>query len=251
MRSLIPGLLALLLTPVASLAWTNATQERIAENAARLMPTSLRQVMAIHKESLLRGAREAAGRGGDADHFQNLDSGTGNLASAIETQARRVLGKLNARAPMADVIYEMGALSHFVADAQNPLVTSSREPREAEYAADFEAYVERKLDRFPLVFYGYGSPALEADDYRGFAVAALERSSRYYDWLTQDYIREGRVVTSEVFTDFSFAFGAGQLAFSHAVCDTASIWLHLWKSANGDLEGLPVQQAPVRIPAGK
>lgn len=228
-------------------AWTDSTQERIAENAARLMPPALQTVLSLHEDRLLEGARAAA-RLHQADHYQNLDTGTGNLAAAIDSQSTRVLRMLNARAPLRDVVYEMGVLSHLVADAQNPLNTSSREIREAEYAEDFERYVERKLDRFPLVFYGYRHPALDRDDYRGFALSALERSSRYYDWLVQDYLREGKLQDSDTFSDFSFAFGAGALSISHAVCDTASIWLHLWKASHGDTSNLPMTKAPVRIP---
>jgi hypothetical protein len=240
--------LSLLALAGPACAWTEHTQQRVAENAARLMPESLRTILAIHKERLLEGARSPRTPHGDGDHFQNLDTGSGSLVAAVETQSRKVLRMLNARSPMGEVVYEMGVLSHLVADAQNPLNTSSREPREADYAEDFEVYVERKLDRFPLVFYGYHSEPLAADDYRGFARGALERASRHYDWLVKDYVREGEVVTSAGFSDFSFAFGAGALAYSHAVCDTSSVWLHLWRSANGDCTDLPMKEAPVRIP---
>lgn len=231
-------------------AWTPETSRYVAENAARLMPTTLRAILYTHRESLFAGAMRPGSDEGAPEH--QIGKGTSDLRTRIRDQADLVSRMLEHRAPLRDVAREMGVLSHFIADAENPLNLSDADPREGEYALDYSRYVESNLRKFPLVFTGYHDTDLDRGDVAAFVDAIVARASRQYSRIGQDYIRQGHLVSSEVFDEFSFAFGIGALATSNAVGDTAKIWLHLWKEAGGEEDGLPYANgAPPAAPPAR
>jgi len=242
---LMAGFLAL---PAPGAAWTKDTHRYVAENAARLMPTTMRAILYTHKDSLLAGAATVGSPETSEEH--NLGGGKSDLRARILAQVQRLEVLLENRAPFREVAREMGVLSHFLADANNPLHTSESDPREGEYYHDYARYVERNLEKFPLVFSGYRAPALVDGDVAGFVDSILDRSRRRYARLGQDYFRGGKLVSSSQFDEYSFAFGIGALSTSNAVGDTAKLWLHIWEAAGGDTEGLPYADGRARAAGG-
>jgi hypothetical protein len=235
--------LVLCLVPLASQpllgAWTEKSYERVAEKSSMLMPTSLRAVLSTHKERLLEGAVAPTRLAGEAGHVED-PGGKRFLKEAILRQVQKIRRLLRDRAPFSEITFEMGVLSHYLADANHPLQTSSTDPREPEYRADYAVYLEKQMhEKYPLVFQGYGDAHLKRGDVEAFVESSIQRSRRKYPRIGQDYIRRGRLVSSKVFDEFSFAFGVGALSYSHAVGDTVKLWLFLWKEAGGDIEGLP------------
>src|SRR5438876_160744 len=77
----------------------------------------------------------------------------------------------------------------------------------------------------------------------GAAGLASAIRSRYRDdqqRLTLAYHPPGgRPVRPSDFDDRSVPFAIASLAYSHAVADVASVWIHVWRRANGDLSGTP------------
>jgi hypothetical protein len=166
------------------------------------------------------------------------------LQARIAAQAARVRMMMEGRAPLEDLAFELGVLSHYLADANHPLLASDADPREPTYRESYARYLEKQVrsDKFRVVFTGYRDASLESGDVAAFVKASRQRSGRHYSRIGQDYYRDGRLVSSDVFDEFSFAFGVGQLSYSHAVGDTAKLWLRLWMEAGGDIEGLPLSQ---------
>lgn len=231
----LPLLAMLMAAPVG--AWTPTTYRYVTENSARMMPKSLRAILYTHRADLFAGATRPGSDEGRQEHHVSPD-GRG-LRMRVIQQVYKVRGLLEARAPFDEVAREMGVLAHFVADANNPLQVSDDDPREGEYVLDYSRYVEENLGKFRLVFSGYRHPKLQAGDVEGFVDLILDRSRRHYPRIGQDYIRNGRLVSSSVFDEFSFAFGIGALATSNSVGDTARLWLWIWEGAGGDVMGLP------------
>lgn len=220
------------------LAWSPGTHQYVAENAARMMPRSLRAILYTHREALLAGASRPGSEEGSREHHMHGGE-TPDLQGRILQQVQKVEGLLEAQTPFKEVARELGVLSHFISDANNPLHVMDSDPREGEYIQDYSRYIEGNLSKFPLVFSGYWAPNLESGNVDAFVNKVIVRSGRYYKRIGQDYIRNGKLVRSSVFDEFSFAFGVGALSTSHSVEDTAKIWIYIWKQSGGDMQGLP------------
>jgi len=166
-------------------------------------------------------------------------------AAAMDAVARKAITAMDGHRPLSDVVFYLGVLAHLAADVSDPLLTAS-DGATASFAPDFPRYVERNLDRFPAVFYGY------PDEPRTLAAEALEsaRLARdYYGHLARAYAATGG--SSEEFDVRSIPFGISSLCYSRAVTGIARAWLHVWRGAHGDLEGTPhlAFASPARAPA--
>jgi hypothetical protein len=119
------------------------------------------------------------------------------------------------------------------------------DPRETSWAGDYAAYVQRHMDGYPLVFYGWSDPSLDGDGappaarIRAFAESAAARSRRYYPHISAAYAPGNPVPIATRFDVRSLPYGIGSLSRSRAVTDTARLWLFVWKQARGDLWGTP------------
>jgi len=238
-------LLLILASHSRALAWTPATDDRVAREAVRLMPSTLRDILETHSADLTAGIREAAGDETGPTH--TLDPGQEGI-SAASLAARKVaetIAMINGHKPFADVARAMGALAHVIGDLNNPLQVSDDDPGEARYADDYASYVESNLDRYPLVFYGWNDPHLglpgrPADgDVTAFADAVARRTRAHYPHIRRAYAASDPRPIAQRFDVRSLPFGIGSLCYSHTVTDTARIWLHIWGRAHGDLRGTP------------
>jgi len=244
MRSPIPralAALALLALPCApARAWTEGFHEEAAIQAARLMPLSLQQLLAQNAGRLREGARAPHATAGTERQYLHAGSSYGALDQEILRQTQRCLDLLADRAPFSVLAYEMGVLSHLVSLAESPLHVAADDPREPEWAADFEGYAERKRERFRIVFDGYLSSSLERDDVVAFVTTICDRSRRYYPVLASSYhLEDGRLARSVTFDDRHPVFGIASLAWARSIGDTAKLWLYIWIRAGGDTANLP------------
>ncbi len=220
-------------------AWTARVEEMVAREALRLMPASLRAVILPHVGELETGLRDAAASAGQPGHELVPDQKGDTAASRLADLARRIPAMVDDHQPFSRVAYEMGALAHYVCDLNNPLNVSNADPIEARYAADYDAFVEDRIEKFRLVFYGWDDPDLKKDDVAAAARTIATRSRRYYRHISSTYSPQNKTPLAQRFDDRSLPFGIGSLSYSRSVSDTARFWLHAWKKANGDLTGTP------------
>ena len=229
----------------AARAWSPEMHQHVAEQAACLMPPSLRHVLASNRARLDQGATAPWVAAGAAGPSADCD-----LDRAVLTQTQRVLDLLSQRGPLSMVAYEMGVLSNLVARAQDPTSGGGEDPDEELWAGNFREFVEKRAPRFRIVFDGYLSESLQRDDVAGFARTLCDRSRRYYPVLASSYhLAGGRIADGSTFDDRHPVFGIGELAYAHAISDTAKLWLYIWVRSNGDTSGLPYPDALVAAPA--
>lgn len=231
--------LATFLFPIAAFGWTRASDERIALKAAALAPPDLRMLLEKFDGDYKGGlARAQSDEGSDLHRYLVL-SRKGRLREGIERETRLAISMIRKGDPMPEVMQRLGILAHLVADANNPFHVASDDPRPGksndELHNDFETYFERKLSKFPTVFYGL-DPQFQLSSYldRTFA-----RSAKFYPMMREEYVRGG---SSASFDDRSTAFGIASVSYSRAVSDLVNLYYYIWKEAGGDVRSAAVMR---------
>lgn len=224
--------------PVCASAWTRTSDERIAKKSAALAPPDLRTVIERFDGEYKRGIERAQADEGSTTHHFFVLSREGQLREQIEKETRRAIQMIRTGEPMGAVAERLGILAHLVADANNPFHVANDDARLAASHNDFEQYFERKLAKFPTVFYGL-DPQFRLGAYldRTFA-----RSAKFYPLMSEEYSRNGERRTSADFDDRSTAFGVASVCYSRAVTDLVNLYYYIWKEAGGDVRTAAAMQ---------
>lgn len=220
-------------------AFSPTTQAAIAEEAAALAPPDLARQLTKHKKDLRAGALAPFSDRDPKSHSQHAD-GVGKLGANFRQAVEAAITSIRGHRPFREVVFQLGVVSHYLADANNPLASSGDDREEARYFRDFLGYVESALPRFPLTFYGV-EPGLDNGPHLDALLrTTLSRSRGYYPSVGREYRRIGFAKGSVHFDDRSTAFGISSLAFSHSVTDVAQTFRYIWlRSGGSDGRRLP------------
>jgi hypothetical protein len=230
------ALLVLLLWPASeALAWTEATRRRMIQDALKVSPAALRTVLMRYEKDLIRGMLEPSRREGEEVHFQHADGRKGMGAPGVAYKEAEIRRMLLAQRPLRRVAYEMGSLAHLVSDVEFPLNASDADPREPLYLEAYRRYVEVKLGKIPYVVERRPPPELEAGDLRAFMMADARRAAETYALIGPAFKDDGTPASPQALDERSVPFGIASLAYSRSTSAIAWVWLHLWRSVNGDL----------------
>jgi hypothetical protein len=233
------------LQALPALAWAPETRVRMAEEAVRLMPASLRLALEHHREPLLRGMLAPMVAEDGAEHRPPWAGGT--LDAAIEREAVELLAALREPGPFHEVVGRFGRVAHYVADAGFPPGASQTDGA-ARYG-HFSAFCEERRPRFPLVFYGHADEALAGGEWRRFALQELARAGQDDAELARAYAAAGHPPDPAAFDDRSVPFAVGSLAYSRSITNIVRVWLSVWQRASGDMGRTPYWQ-PAAPPGG-
>jgi hypothetical protein len=221
-------------------AWTPTTQVVIAREAARLSPPDLARQIEKHQRAFEEGVEAPFTDTDSGRHMKNPD-GSGQLDRAAEDAMRAAVEAIRGHKPFEEIIRRLGVVSHYVADANNPLAASGDDPEERRYFVDYLRYAESAEPRFPLVFYGL-QPGLDgARDLSPLLDAALKRGRELYPAVGGEYRRIDFTSGIDNFDDRSTAFAVASVSFSHAVTDVTLALRYIWLAAGGidDRANLP------------
>jgi hypothetical protein len=228
--AILGGLLALV--TAAAMAWAPDTQVVLARETVQVAPPDLARQMERHAARLREGAL-APFQGTPAEHHYKHANGLGALDEAILAEVDAAIRSLRSMAPFRDVVFHMGRVSHYLADANNPLNTAGDDPREREYFADYLLYARSAEPRMTLIFYPC-PPVVETEEgLRRLLQRALTRGRQYYPLIANEYRRIDYGSGLQQFDDRSTAFGVTSLALSHAVSDIARVWRYVWLQGGG------------------
>ncbi len=216
-------------------------QRRIATEAARLGPRDLYRQIDKHRPEYERGAQSPFSDRDPGRHSRNPD-GSGSLDRSVAEESAAAVTAIRSHRPFAEIVGRLGRVSHYVADANNPLATSNADAEEGRYFADFLIYAESAEPRLPLVFYGLPRGWDRRPDLSALVRDALVRSRGFYPTVGREYRRIGFGSGRALFDDRSSAFAIASLAFNHAVTDAAIALRTIWLQAGGgdDRKRLPV-----------
>jgi len=244
-RAWATALLILAHCPVAlAQAWTDGTRSRMIQDALKISPPALREILLHYEKDLLRGMLDPSRREGEEVHFQHADGRGGLAAAGVERKVAEIRDLLKRRASFARITYEMGILAHLVSDAEFPLNASDSDPREPLYRDAYRRYAERMLGRIPFVVDREEPASLKKDDVRGFVLGIAKRTGKNYALIGPAFKDDGSPVSPSSLDERSVPFGITSLSYSHAACDVAWIWKHVWTSIHGDMQGTPFLNAP-------
>ncbi|HEV7765464.1 MAG TPA: hypothetical protein VGQ76_10715 [Thermoanaerobaculia bacterium] len=232
------GFVLLLVFPLTAAAWTRVSDERIAKKGAALAPPDLRMLIELFDIDYKQGLARAQAEEGMESHHYFVGTREGRLRDRIERETRGAVDAIRKGEPMSSVVERLGILVHLVADANNPFHVAKDDPRLATSQPDFEQYFERRLPKFPTVFYGL-DPQFRLSPYldRTFA-----RSAKFYPLVASEYFRDGQRRTSAAFDDRSTAFGIASISYSRAVTDVVNLYYFIWKEAGGDVRSAAVMR---------
>src|SRR5882672_1222578 len=225
-------------------AWTDATRIRMVRDALKVTPPALRTILLRYEKDLYRGMLDPSRHEDEEVHFQDADGRRGMGASAVVRKESEIRAGLKSRMPFRAFTYQMGILAHLVADVEFPLNASDADPREPLYREAYRAYIEKSLDKIPFVYDRAPSKTLEAGDLRGFIMEGARRAGENYALIGRAFNDDGTPRSKDALDERSVPFGIASLSYSHATSDIVRIWMRLWESLNGDLEGTPYLHAP-------
>ena len=217
-------------------AWTPAADQRIAGKAAQLAPNDLRVLIERYERDYKDGVTRAAADEGSDLHRYFVLSRSGQLRERIERETAGIISMIRTGKPMSDVVMRLGALSHYVADANNPFHVANDDPKLTNNHEDYERYFERRLIKFPTVFYGL-EPNFQLSP---FLDQTFARTARFYPLIDEEYFRFGEAHTSAEFDDRSTAFGVASVCYSRAVTDIVNLYYYIWSHSGGDVRTAPV-----------
>lgn len=228
----VPVLVLVFALPGGAAAWTPATQLVIGREAAALAPPDLARQIHKHKKVFEEGVLAPFQDTDAGRHMKNSD-GSGSLDRVLLAEVRAAIEDIRQHRPFEQVVRRLGVISHYMADANNPLATAGADAEEARYFVDFLRYAESAEPRFPLVFYG-AMPGLERQrDVQPLLNQALRRGRELYPLVGREYRRIGFASGRGRFDDRSSAFGVASISFSHAVTDVAQALRYIWLVAGG------------------
>lgn len=235
MRRVLPAIFLFAIASTAH-AWTAASDQRIAGKAAQLAPNDLRVLIEKYGNEYQQGlARAAADEGSDSHRYFVL-SRSGRLRERIERETANIVTMIRSGKPMSQVVFQLGALAHYIADANNPFHVANDDPKLEASHDDYERYFESRMTKFPTVFYG-----LETNfQLSNYLDRTFDRTAKLYPLIDEEYFRFGETHGSEDFDDRSTAFGVASVCYSRAVTDAVNIDYYIWGRAGGDVRALPL-----------
>jgi hypothetical protein len=219
--------------PVA--AWAPETRLRVADEAVRFMPSSLRLALERHREDLRRGVLEPMVDEDGPAHRPRPAGGT--LDDAVAAAAKDLQEAVRKPLPFREVVRRFGVLAHFVSDAGFPPLAAH--PADGRRAAHFATFARGRMEKFPLVFLGHDDSDLGRADFASFARRACAESAREDADLARAYAAAGWPPAPSAFDDRSVPFAVASLSYSRTVNYVVRAWLEAWRLAGGDLGYTP------------
>lgn len=239
---------ALLAAAAPARCWTPVTQQVIAREAARLAPPDLVRQIDRHRDDYRQGVLAPFALAEPGRHIENPD-GTGELGRVIQVEVKTAVEAIRAHQPFSEIVFRLGVVSHYLADANDPLAGSDADPAEPRYTTDYDRYLEHVVPRLPLLFYGL-TPGLDhLPSLAPVVEESLRRGRVFYPSIGREYRRIGFRSGLSGFDDRSTAFGVAAVSFSQAVTDVVQALRYIWVRAGGidERTGLPERGGKVLL----
>ena len=206
--------------------WTPNIYHSICLNATKLMPASLRGIMHIHKQEMLRGTQQSS-----------LEPS--KITQRIEKEANHIISMIKEQRKFSQICQHFGHLCLLASDLNNPLYISENDPAEHLYRDNFLHLTNLNLHYFVLTFDGYKHSLLDQNKLKEYINNTRAQSEELYPYFHQFMLINGYPLEASAFDERSIPFALASLCYCRSIETTANLWLYCWKRANGDLSETP------------
>jgi hypothetical protein len=198
----------------------------IAEKSSQWMPASLRQLLSRNLDSLREGIAETSLQ------EQVMSSERFGLEAAVSQRSVDAVKRLQSRPKFSETARDFGALSQMMFLLNLPRADTNR-------LLALRDVIARNPSAFRVVVYDAAEIGAGRSGMSAFLEALRLRQARLSERFAEIDAAQLQAASSGSLDPRSPLFGIAALVYSHAINDTARIWLLIWKSANGDMSGQP------------
>ena len=202
----------------------------IAEKALQWMPESFRRVMSRNMDSLKNGIREV--------HVEKFLMASDRLTLEEDLLQRMAatVDRLQSRPKFSEVAKDFGALTQMMLLLNLPEVEAASSDR----LFTLNDVIGRNTQAFRIVVYDASEIRGSRDEVKILLESVRQRRKR----LSERFGFEATALpaTTIPLDPRSSLYGIAALVYSHAINDTARVWLWTWRLANGDMSGRPSLQ---------
>ena len=220
-------------------AWTSPLMEALNRDARRLLPRSLRRLLAERETQIVEEVRRFPPEVSQA-LAADLSAGriTPQTAVVLQAETAAVVDLLK-KQRLTEGLVRLGGLLRIPADLSDPVLAVGPEGYPAGVTREYYAFVEGYLAKIPVVLGDPASLKLESKALPGYWQSLLDRSRDQSELIRTEMIQDGRLVSHKSLDYRSPVYAVASLSYSRAVNGIAATWLAVWRDAHGDTTRTP------------
>lgn len=197
--------------------FNNEAEERIIEKVLKFSPPEMKIIVEDNYDKFKKGVEEG--------RKTNLKF------EELEKNIKRLCQHFKEKKPVEDFIYELGKLS--IQALRNTYSLPVEEDRVFYHIKkDFPLYLEKKLVKFPVVFYGFSKEFFKGD-IKNYMEREFRDKKDYTNLLKNGYLKGEILLNRFNFDDRSNAFGVGQIITNKSFSLILNIWYYIWIKNGG------------------
>jgi len=220
-------------------AWTSPLMEALNRDARKLLPRSLRRLLAERETQIVEEIRRFPPEVSQA-LAADLSAGrlTPDTEKALLAETAAVVDLLE-KQRLTEGLVRLGGLLRIPADLSDPVLAVGPEGYPPGVTREYYAFVEGYLAKIPVVL---GDPAalkLDRKALPAYWQSLLDRSRDQSGVIRTEMVQDGRLVNHKSLDYHSPVYAVASLSYSRAVNGIAATWLAVWREAHGDTTRLP------------
>jgi len=191
--------------------------DRVVSRAVAYAPQDLKPLFKAFEEEFKRGLAKAVAR---------------PTPETLEQSVAALILRVRRHEAMPVIIEELAAVTQQTILYLDPVRDGKGDPLTAHIRKDFPRFIASRLDRFPVIFYGF-DPQL----YKGDALSYFRNRTRDLKDLSLllrlDYTRGSAWASYRAFDDQSNAFGVAQISMNQTFSAILNLWYYVWTRSGG------------------
>jgi hypothetical protein len=191
--------------------------DRILSRAVVYAPQDLKPLFKVFEEDFKRGLCRPVER---------------PTPESLEKSVSAIIQKVKHHEGMPVIIEELAAVTRQTILYMDPVREGKNDALCVHVRSDFPRFIQSRLERFPVVFYGF-DPQLYRGDSLGYFRNQTRDTKDLSRLLLLDYTRGSGWATYRAFDDQSNAFGVAQITLNQTFSAILNLWYYVWTKSGG------------------